>query len=482
MYLQTCHILILYIWYASRTAQARSDTLHGHELAMCSRTRRSSPLTQVRYASGADRVLANVPFCPDSDQVLAFLSLLPLGSSDLTMDASNENPSWPRFGDATKEELDALIRSAFPKNTRVATSFCINVFRVFCQERRVSIQFETCTAEELNDAFCRFYKGLHTLGKPVVFTRRRLTCQPEDPLVGTLPSSWSDRLRFSKHPLSKNRTVSWTLSRSRTRHAERNRLFTRKLLKETMQHGSTRTLKTSWKLAMQSSSASTAGTMGQRILLCIQLKFRCSWKRATFPSRPTAKAKSMLPWNETSYPRTQKEGGSEGSSFATEGCTSKSRLWRWGCSSQNCTQTSTGFFREPLSENCRTSAGLRRVALLNHSQKNTHRHLQNFSRRKTASITTLSSTSASGSLWQSVYAKEMNDGGHCLSSSSAKKSGFLPPINHLLKRFLSPINTSKRFFVTNDFRSLLALTWSEWIYRGLKLAVSSLVLNGINTR
>ena len=101
---------------------------------MCSQTRRSSPPAQVRYASGADHghVLANVLYCPDSDHMLAFPSLLPLGSSDLTMDASNGNPSRPRFGDATKEELDALVRSAVPKNTRVATSFWINVFRKFC--------------------------------------------------------------------------------------------------------------------------------------------------------------------------------------------------------------------------------------------------------------------------------------------------------------------------------------------------------------
>ena len=129
---------------------------------MCSQTRRSSPLAQVRYALGSDHVLADVPYCPDSDHVLAFPSLLPLGSSDLTMDASNENPSRPPFGDATKEELDAFVRSAVPKNTRVATSFWINVFREFCQERRVRIEFVTCTAEELNDAFCRFYKGLRT--------------------------------------------------------------------------------------------------------------------------------------------------------------------------------------------------------------------------------------------------------------------------------------------------------------------------------
>ena len=107
-------------------------------------------------------MLAKVPYCPDSDHVLTFPSLLPLESSDLTMDASTENPSRPRFGDATKEELDALVRSAVPKNTRVATSFWINIFPEFCQERRVSIQFQTCTAEELIDALFRFYKGLRT--------------------------------------------------------------------------------------------------------------------------------------------------------------------------------------------------------------------------------------------------------------------------------------------------------------------------------
>ena len=36
--------------------------------------------------------------------------------------------------------------------------------------------------------------------KLVVYTRSRLTYQPEDPLVGTLPSSWSDRLPNTRSP------------------------------------------------------------------------------------------------------------------------------------------------------------------------------------------------------------------------------------------------------------------------------------------
>ena len=75
------------------------------------------------------------------------------------MDASNENPLRPRFRDVTKEELDAVVRSAVPKNTRAAISFWMNVFQEFDQERRVSIQLRHVPPKSSNTRCADYTKA-----------------------------------------------------------------------------------------------------------------------------------------------------------------------------------------------------------------------------------------------------------------------------------------------------------------------------------
>ena len=68
----------------------------------------------------------------------------------------------PRFPGAISQIVAKAVKDATSKSANVATSFWIQVFKSFCEEKDVDINLETCTTVELNDALSRFYVSLRT--------------------------------------------------------------------------------------------------------------------------------------------------------------------------------------------------------------------------------------------------------------------------------------------------------------------------------
>ena len=62
-----------------------------------------------------------------------------------------------RFTDSSEEDLRRLVEASIPKNTKEAT-FWIGVLNDFCEEKNIKIDLQTCSAAELNNLLCRFYR------------------------------------------------------------------------------------------------------------------------------------------------------------------------------------------------------------------------------------------------------------------------------------------------------------------------------------
>ena len=68
----------------------------------------------------------------------------------------------PRFAEASSQLVAKVVEDATPKTTKVGTSFWVAVFNIFCEEKGVDINLESCTTVELNDALSRFFISVRT--------------------------------------------------------------------------------------------------------------------------------------------------------------------------------------------------------------------------------------------------------------------------------------------------------------------------------
>ena len=70
--------------------------------------------------------------------------------------------SEARFAVNTDADIDQLLKEAVPPNTRKSTDMWVSVFNKFCSEQNINLDLAICSANELNNALCKFYPSLRT--------------------------------------------------------------------------------------------------------------------------------------------------------------------------------------------------------------------------------------------------------------------------------------------------------------------------------
>lgn len=70
------------------------------------------------------------------------------------------DPNSLRFALKSEEEIDSLLDGAIPQNTKRATNLLVSTFSAFCIEQGITLELNTCSAEELDSALCKFYPSL----------------------------------------------------------------------------------------------------------------------------------------------------------------------------------------------------------------------------------------------------------------------------------------------------------------------------------
>ena len=92
-----------------------------------------------------------------TDHLLPFPTLLSARQLSVLAMASE-----PRFAVNTDADINQLLKEAVPPNTRKSTDMCVSVFNKFCSEQDINLDLAICSANELNDALCKFYPSLRT--------------------------------------------------------------------------------------------------------------------------------------------------------------------------------------------------------------------------------------------------------------------------------------------------------------------------------
>ena len=66
-------------------------------------------------------------------------------------------PLKSRFGPPVEsEDMDRLIQNCIPGNTKKTTTWCMNIWRAWCDFRQITDNIEALEAEQLNDHLCNF--------------------------------------------------------------------------------------------------------------------------------------------------------------------------------------------------------------------------------------------------------------------------------------------------------------------------------------
>lgn len=67
-----------------------------------------------------------------------------------------------RFCSKSESEVEDLLKSAIPENTRKATEVWVSALKSFCAQEEIQLDMKTCSAEELNSVLCKFYPALRS--------------------------------------------------------------------------------------------------------------------------------------------------------------------------------------------------------------------------------------------------------------------------------------------------------------------------------